>query len=52
MRLTLTSADWLICMGALAFNVVLGLYFALRTRQETDSSSFFLAGRTNCLRLR
>ncbi len=45
MRLTLTPADWLICLGALAFNVLLGLYFALRARQKADSSSFFLAGR-------
>ena len=35
-----------ICLGALAFNVLLGLYFALRARQKADSSSFFLAGRT------
>ncbi len=46
MRLTLTPADWVICIGALAFNVLLGLYFALRARQKADSSSFFLAGRT------
>jgi solute:Na+ symporter, SSS family len=46
MRLTLTTADWLICIGALVFNVALGLYFALRARQKADSSSFFLAGRT------
>jgi SSS family solute:Na+ symporter len=45
-RLNLTFADWLICIGALVFNVALGLYFALRARQKTDSSSFFLAGRT------
>jgi len=46
MRLTLTPADWIICIGALAFNVLLGLYFALRARRKADSSSFFLAGRT------
>jgi SSS family solute:Na+ symporter len=46
MRLSLTTADWLVCVGALFFNVSLGLYFALRARQKTDSSSFFLAGRT------
>jgi SSS family solute:Na+ symporter len=46
MRLTLTPADWVICIGALAFNVLLGLYFALRARRKADSSSFFLAGRT------
>ena len=46
MRLTLTTADWVLCLGALAFNVALGLYFALRARQKADSSSFFLAGRT------
>ena len=46
MQLTLTNADWLICIGALAFNVLLGLYLALRARRKLDSSSFFLAGRT------
>ena len=46
MRLTLSFADWVICLVALAFNVLLGLYFALRERKEADSSSFFLAGRT------
>ncbi len=46
MRLTLTFADWAICIGALLFNVLLGLYLALRKRRQTDSSSFFLAGRT------
>jgi SSS family solute:Na+ symporter len=33
------------CLGALAFNVSLGLYFALRARHKADSSSFFLADR-------
>ena len=28
MRLNLTSADWIVCIGALAFNILLGLYFA------------------------
>jgi len=46
MRLALTPVDWVICLGALAFNVLLGLYFALRARHKADSSSFFLAGRT------
>src|SRR5271157_564097 len=46
MRLTLTTIDWVVCIGALVFNVALGLYFALRARQKADSSSFFLAGRT------
>src|SRR5580692_5118317 len=45
MRLTLTMADWVLCLGALAFNVSLGLYFALRARHKADSSSFFLADR-------
>src|ERR1035438_7904510 len=46
MRLTLTPADWVICIGGLGVNVLLGLYFALRARRKADSSSFFLAGRT------
>ncbi len=46
MRLNLTTADWVVCVGALLFNVALGLYFALRARRTADSSSFFLAGRT------
>jgi SSS family solute:Na+ symporter len=46
MHLTLTPADWIICIGALVFNVLLALYFALRARRQSDSSSFFLAGRT------
>src|SRR5271157_2419304 len=45
MRLTLTTIDWVVCIGALVFNVMLGLYFALRAKRQTDSSSFFLAGR-------
>ena len=46
MHLILTPVDWLVCLGALGFNVLLGLYFALRARQKADSSGFFLAGRT------
>ncbi len=46
MRLTLTTADWIVCLAALGFNVLLGLYLALRNRQKEDSSGFFLAGRT------
>jgi len=45
MRLVLTSADWVICIGALVFNILLGLYFALRSRHGSGSSEFFLAGR-------
>ena len=37
MHLTLTSADWIICIGALVFNVLLGLYFALRARRQTEA---------------
>jgi len=44
-RLNLTPADWVICMGALAFNVLLGLYLSLRARRRSGSSDFFLAGR-------
>jgi solute:Na+ symporter, SSS family len=46
MRLLLTPLDWVVCLGALAFNMLLGLYLALRARQKSDSSSFLLAGRT------
>ncbi len=46
MRLTLTSADWVVCIGALVINVLLGLYLALRNRNKADSSTFFLAGRS------
>src|SRR5271169_1774334 len=46
MRLTLTPVVWAVCLGALVFNVLLGLYLALRARHKADSSSFFLAGRT------
>ena len=46
MHLTLTSADWVICIGALAFNILLGLYFALRARRRpTAAVSSSPAGR-------
>jgi SSS family solute:Na+ symporter len=45
MRLTLTTLDWVVCLGALGLNILLGLYLALRARRQTDSSTFFLAGR-------
>jgi SSS family solute:Na+ symporter len=45
MRLNLTSVDWIVCIAALAVNVMLGLYLGLRGRRKADSSSFFLAGR-------
>ena len=44
--MNLTPADWVICIGALVLNILLGLYFALRARQKADSSQFPLAGRT------
>ena len=43
MHLTLTLADWIICVGALVFNVLLGLYFALRARRQTDLSQALVA---------
>ena len=46
MNLELTLTDWVVCIGSLVLNVLLGLYFALRARRQSDSSSFFLAGRT------
>ena len=37
----------MICIEALVFNILLGLYFALRARrQRPTAASFFLAGRT------
>lgn len=46
MQLNVTSLDWIVCIGALSFNVALGLYLGLVARRKADSSSFFLAGRT------
>ena len=46
MQLHLTSIDWIVCVVALAFNLAFGLYFGLRARKKSDSSGFFLAGRT------
>jgi SSS family solute:Na+ symporter len=45
MRLSLTTADWVICIGALVGNIALGLYFAVRNKQKGGSEGFFLAGR-------
>lgn len=45
MSLTLTKVDWAVCLCALAFNVLAGLYLGLKTRKRSDSSGFFLAGR-------
>jgi solute:Na+ symporter, SSS family len=41
----LSTLDWLIGGSALVFNILLGLWFALRARQSGSSSEFFLAGR-------
>ena len=46
MHLNLTLVDWIVCLAALAFNIMFGLYLGLRARKKGDSSSFFLAGRT------
>lgn len=46
MQLLLTPADWIVCIAALIFNIGLGLYLGRLARQKTDSSNFFLAGRT------
>jgi solute:Na+ symporter, SSS family len=43
--LTLTSLDWIIGGGALLFNLVLGLWFALRGKHAGSTDDFFLAGR-------
>lgn len=43
--LTLTTADWVICIAALVGNIALGLYLAVRNKQKGGSEGFFLAGR-------
>ncbi len=45
MELSLSTADWVIGVGALVANVALGLWLALRARQSGSSDEFFLAGR-------
>lgn len=45
MSLSLTTLDWVVCIGALVLNIGAGLWLALRARQKTSSDSFFLAGR-------
>jgi len=44
-RLDLTLTDWVVCIGALGFNVLLGLYLSVRARRRTGGGDFFLAGR-------
>lgn len=47
MSLSLTHLDWIVCVVALAGNVLLGLFFARRARnaKAKESDNFFLAGR-------
>ena len=45
MGLSLTPLDWLIGGAALAGNILLGLWWALRVRKTGSSAEFFLAGR-------
>ncbi|MBU4272012.1 MAG: sodium/solute symporter [Planctomycetes bacterium] len=45
MNLSLSGLDWILGGGALAVNILLGLWFALRARQSGSSDEFFLAGR-------
>src|ERR1051325_5343857 len=43
--LSLTPLDWIICIGLLAFSIVVGLYFSAKMHASESSSNFFLAGR-------
>ena len=45
MGLSLTTLDWMIGGGTLVFNILLGLWLAMRHRQSGSSDEFFLAGR-------
>ena len=45
MGLSLCHWDWIIGGAALAGNLLLGLWFAMRARKSGSSDDFFLAGR-------
>ena len=45
MTLSLTNADWLVCILALAVSIGIGLYMSIRARSGGSSAGFFLAGR-------
>ena len=45
MEFSLSTADWVVGVGALVANLLLGLWLALRARQSGSSAEFFLAGR-------
>lgn len=45
MKLTLTTLDWIVCIVALVGNILLGLWFSMRSKKGETSDGFFLAGR-------
>jgi solute:Na+ symporter, SSS family len=45
LHLSLTGLDWGIGTAALAFNLLLGIWFAFRAKRGVGSDEFFLAGR-------
>lgn len=45
-RIALTGLDWVVCAGALAGSILIGLWMSVRARSAESSAGFFLAGRS------
>lgn len=46
MRLSLSGLDWVVCLGALAGSILIGLWLSVRAKSSKSSDGFFLAGRS------
>ncbi len=45
-RIALSGLDWIVCIGALAGSILIGLWLSVRARSAESSAGFFLAGRS------
>ena len=45
-QLALSGLDWVVCLGALAASILVGLYLSIRSHSADSSAGFFLAGRS------
>ena len=46
MSLSLTTLDWVVCLGALLASIFVGLWMSVRAHSGSSSAGFFLAGRS------
>jgi len=44
--LSLSGLDWVVCLGALAASILIGLWLSVRAHSSQNSAGFFLAGRS------